>query len=60
MISPYSPPMAILAFNVLIEIWTDPDNCPKLRREYQARNSVTRSVSPHRIRPIHASQADSS
>ncbi|CNV39765.1 Uncharacterised protein [Mycobacterium tuberculosis] len=52
--------MAILAFNVLIEIWTDPDNCPKLRREYQARNSVTRSVSPHRIRPIHASQADSS
>ena len=37
-----------------------PASMPRLPREYQARNSVVRSASPHRMRPIHASHAVSS
>src|SRR5687768_1767212 len=45
---------------LFIEISADPASCPKFAREYQARNKVTRSLSPQRIRPTHASQAVSS
>src|SRR5262245_32033549 len=45
---------------LFIDISADPASCPKFEREYHARNSVTRSVSPQRIRPTHASQAVSS
>src|SRR4029079_8013769 len=58
--SPNMPPIGILALRLFIGISADPASWPKLEREYQARNSVTRSVSPQRIRPTHASQADSS
>src|SRR5258705_482163 len=58
--SPYRPPMGTRAPRALMEIWAEPASCPKFRREYQARNRVTRSVSPHRIRPTQASHADSS
>src|SRR3954462_9073876 len=58
--SPNIPPIGILALRLFIEISADPASCPKLEREYQARNNVTRSVSPQRIRPTHASHADSS
>ena len=58
--SPNLPPIGTRAFRLFIEISAAPASWPKLEREYQARNSVTRSVSPHRIRPTHASQAVSS
>lgn len=58
--SPNWPPIGMRAFKAFIEISAAPASCPKLPREYQARNTVTRSVSPHRIRPTHASHAVSS
>src|SRR5215208_4394677 len=58
--SPNIPPIGILALRLFIEISADPASWPKFDREYQTRNSVTRSVSPQRIRPTHASHADSS
>ena len=58
--SPNMPPIGILALRLFIEISAEPASWPKLEREYHARNSVTRSVSPQRIRPTHASHADSS
>ena len=41
--------MGTLAPRVFIDTRADPERCPKRVREYQARNSVTRSVSPHRV-----------
>src|SRR5690349_10820040 len=58
--SPNWPPMGTRALMLFIEISADPASCPKFEREYHARNRVTRSVSPHRIRPTQASQAVSS
>ena len=58
--SPNWPPIATRALRLFIEISAAPANCPKFAREYQARNSVARSVSPHRIRPTQASHAVSS
>src|SRR3954451_155057 len=58
--SPNMPPIGILALRLFIEISAEPASWPKFDREYQARNSVTRSVSPQRMRPTHASHADSS
>src|SRR6478735_6441743 len=58
--SPNIPPIGILAPRLFIGISADPASFPKLDREYQARNNVTRSVSPQRILPTQASQAVSS
>ena len=58
--SPNIPPIGILALRLFIGISADPASWPKFEREYQARNNVTRSVSPQRIRPTHASHAVSS
>ncbi|BBW99474.1 hypothetical protein MMOR_04110 [Mycolicibacterium moriokaense] len=58
--SPNWPPIGTLALMLFIEISAALASCPKFDREYHARNSVTRSVSPQRIRPTHASQAVSS
>ena len=54
------PPIGTRAPSAFIDSSAAPARRPKLLREYHARNSVTRSVSPHRMRPIHASQAVSS